>query len=1156
MKKFRLDDEKLSVLHHVKNPLPHKIVIAALIIVLNAFQLQATTILSEEKSQVSFVMESVSVKDVLKEIERQSELRFFYNNQQVDVKRIVNVSFQSKPIEDAIKELFAGTSIRYKISGKQIILWNADTQTGSIEKLEDINAIQLQTQIKIVVPITGRVLDEKGEGLPGASIVVKGTTNGMITDANGQFKFENLSPDAILLISSIGYAAQEITIGSQTNIEVKMEIDVTQLAEVMVIGYGTQEKAKVTGSIASVGARDMNLSPNVNPVSGLAGRMAGVVINTRGGDRGANNTSVLIRGVSTTGSNAPLYVVDGIIRDYGGLNFLNANEIESLTVLKDASAAIYGSRAANGVILVTTKRGSSGKPTINLSYNHGFLTPTRLPKMMDGPLFAEKSNLARRVQGLGDIYSPTQIEEINTGSNPLGPLSQNFDWQDAAIADVAHQDKADVSVSGGAEAVKYFVSAGYLKQGSPWTDGYSKNEMYTFRSNIDASINKFLSVTLDLSGRKRTYIIPRYDIAHIYRNFPTYPGLYDVEAVRALDPDLAAQFPGGVPGPGRDNSSGLVMLRDRNFGNTGNDDYTMLSTLGFKWDLPWVTGMSLQGNFAYDYNTTYSKNWQAPAYNYIYTPGATPSPFVKTKLGGAAATPNLDVRAGKGLSRTSNIRLNYKHTFATNHEVDGFIAYEENRTVNDNVRAQRIAFATPYLEQIDAGSTDRANGVTAGTGSITARQNYFGRAGYSYAGKYNAQFQFRYDGSQNFPKESRFGFFPGFSVGWNIARENFMQGIEILDYLKVRASYGQLGNDNVPAYQYLTLYSSGTGPLFGGAQSQTLSRTRLPNPNIHWEVAKTLDIGTEFGLFKGLLTAEVDYFHTRRENILAQRSTSVPSYTGLVLPSENIGIVENAGFEFTLGNTTRVSKDLTLSLSTNLTYAKSTIIYQDELSTIPQWQKFEGTPVTSSGLVYEVIGIYRDAADIAANPSRPGTQPGDLKLRDTDGNGTITTNDQVRQRVSNIPRIVYGISPRIQYKNFDLTLLFSGQAKVIVELPNVAYNPLTDNGLISFTKNDWTPENPDGTGIRVASTLGFGGTDYMRKNAAFLMLRTAQFGYTLPSSLTQKAGINVANFYVSGSNLFYLMDHLKEYGLDPETTGASGLQPQDRIVSVGVNLTF
>ncbi|MDX8339345.1 TonB-dependent receptor [Draconibacterium sp. IB214405] len=1100
--------------------------ITALFILVAFMQVSAKSYSQVGKIKLS--VNNATLVEVFQQIENESDYRFFYDNEQVDLTKKVTVSTENKELSELLNELFLDTDLTYEMMDN-LILVKSKNKAGD----DLISAKSEQGDIK------GKVTDINGEPMPGVTVVVKGTTNGTITDIDGSYIISNAPEDGILEFSFVGMRAQEVEIAGQSSINVTLVEDMIGIEEVVAIGYGTQKKETVTGAITQVNTEDVNLSPAPKLTDGLAGRVSGVIINQRGGEPGRTETEIFIRGRSTTEDSSPLYVIDGIARDYNGLDRLDPNDIESLTVLKDASAAIYGARAANGVILITTKRGRIGKPTIKASYNHGFSQPTRRENLASSAQFAEAWNLINAVNGLEPQYSDEEIQKFADGSDPVN--YPNTRWYDVIYKDWKHQDRANLSVSGGSEKVKYFVGAGYLQQKSPFNDGFGYNKQYNIRSNLDATITPDLTVSIDLSGRLDDILSGDIDYPHIYLGYPYvnafWPGTdYYTDA--------------------RTGDNVALMTREKDYGYTSTDRGVFTSSLSATYNIPGVDGLSLAGTFAYDYNKNYEKDYTGVTYIYDYDQSS--GEYIP-KMNSNSSTPTLDVAFLQGKSQTANLRLAYVKTFNDVHNIDAFVAYEQNKTHIDNLSAGRSQFLSGAIHELFAGTADKNYQTNDGSAFETARQNYFGRIQYDYANKYLFQFSLRRDGSQNFASDKRWGWFPGVSAGWTLTEESFMKGLSSLDFLKIRASWGQLGNDNVDAFQYLTAYSYGDNYIFGGTTAQGLVQSGVPNPNITWEVAETTDLGVEARMWGGKLGMDVDLFKTRRSNILATRNASVPYYTGLELPDENIGIVENKGLELTLTNRGQIGNEIEYSLAGNFTYIHNEVIDIDEAPLSEDYQLQTGKPI-GAPLLYEVIGIFKDEADLASYPSYSGYGPGDFKILDANDDGVINSNDMIRQDLSSSPEIVFGFTSNFQYKQFELNLSFQGQARVLVTaLPVFPFNPPAFGNFNAWLVEDgWTLENTDAT--KPKPGIGFGvpysNTTFLQRNGAFVRLKNAELAYNIPKSLLSRTGISNCRVYVSGYNLFSI-DGLKDLGVDPEVNSGFGVPVMpDRIINLGVSLTL
>lgn len=1079
---------------------------------------------------VTFTGKNISLQAVFKVIKKQTGYVVFTSTNVLAGTQPVSLSVSNMPLAEFLTMVLKDQPLNYQIEDKTILLSRKPQVNAPIGVPKPLAPPPIE--------IKGKITDQHGAVIPGVSILIKGTKKGTTTDDNGNFSLRTDDDNSTLIISYTGYKTQEIRLNHLTTIDVRMEIEVNALNDIVVVGYGTQSRSTVSGAITKVGAKEIALSPSPNLGAGLAGRISGVTINNRGGEPGNESLEIFIRGKSTTGDASPLYVIDGIVRDYGALSYLPPSEIESISVLKDASAAIYGSRAANGVILVTTKRGRTGKALITAAFNQAFTQQERIGKVADAYNFALMSNLEQSQKGLPEPYTATDLELYKNGKDPLN--HPNTSWQKLVFRPWSNQQRADISISGGNQDVKYFVAAGYLTQNSPFRNSFTYDKQYHFRSNIDAQIAKNLKISLDLSGRKRDNVASHMDWAHVYLSIPTQNGIY----------------PNGLYGPGRTGNNAALMARERDYGYTLGNAANFTSNLSIDYKIAPVPGLSIQANLAYDYDNNYLKNFQGVTYYYLLDPATG----IYNKMQNSnAASPSLNIDYPNGNSMTTNIKLSYKRMIIPGSTIDAFIGFEQNQTASYSVSAGRTNYASSSIQELFAGDANKANQSNNGSSASTGRQNLFGRALYSYLDKYSLQFQFRYDGSQNFPVGKRYGFFPGVSGAWNISKENFLSQVRSLDYLKLRASYGELGNDKIGPYQYLTSYSYGNNYAFNGITNQGLVQTNAPNPNITWEVAKTVDIGLEGSIFGGLLTAELDLFSTNRSNILAKRNASVPSYTGLTLPSENIGRTKNKGVELSLTHTRTINKNFKYAVEGNFTYAKNTVVFIDEVPGSPDYQRAQGKSI-GTPVLYEVIGVYKDQTQIDASPHLAGISPGDLIRKDINGDKIINNLDQVRQDYSTTPQIVYGLNFRVDYRQFQLSFGFQGQARALGERYSVLpFDPIGwGNFPASLAKDVWSPENINGNTPKPGQDFGKGGngTTFNYASAAFLKLKTAELGYNFSNKLLTSAGFKSARIFASGTNLFFIHDNFKDQGVSPEQTNWGWGFGQQRVINLGLNVTF
>ncbi len=1015
------------------------------------------------------------------------------------------------------------------------------------------------------VTVTGTVVDEKGVTLPGVSVAVKGTDKGTTTDASGRFTINVANENAVLVFTTVGYVTQERTIPANHVINIQLSPDSKSLNEVVVVGYGTQKKATLTGSISVVKGGDLVKSPQPNLSNSFAGRASGVIANNTSGEPGYDGSSILIRGIQTTGSNNVLVVVDGVPGQIGGLERLDPNDIESVSVLKDGSAAVYGNRAANGVILITTKHGKAGKPTISYSFNQGFSSPTRLPKMADAATYAtivnDISYYNNNAGGMNQVYSADQIQKFKDGSDPLN--YPNTDWEKATLKNYALQNQHSLTLTGGTDDVKYFTSLGSIYQDGIYKNGATNYHQFSFRGNVDANVTKRFKIGLSLAGREEDRQFPTTGASSIfrtiYRSYPTsapyYPNGLPTAGIDQVNPALAPTAIGGL---------------------NRNPTQVFNGILKGSYEIPGITGLSLDGFLSVDKSGAFDKAFYTPYTVYTYNSSTnTYTPGIEGGSNGLAYL--YESQLNQSLI-TSNIKLNFVRQFGK-HNVNAFVAYEQSKTDYNYFWAQRNNFqtsATPELSEGGTAASDATNGGSSSDNGTNGngypfydyhRRSVISRIAYDFNEKYLLEGQLRADGSSLFAPGHQWGYFPSVSAGYRISKEDwFANSFKFIDDLKIRASYGVLGDDIISAYQYSDNYSFNNWVVLDNGNGATVQNgidlTKLANPSITWETAKKTDIGINATFLKNF-TLEAIYFSQKRSNILAYRNASLPGTSGIVnpygssplVPAENIGKVNSGGFEGSLGYN-HVGK-FNWGISGNFTYAKSKVIYEDEAAGTIPYQAQTGHPLNTY-LLYQAIGIFRSQAQLDATPHVPGAQVGDLIYADIDHDGKITNADQVRSKYGNIPQIVYGVNLNAGYKNFDLAVLFAGQAEV-------SQYVLPESGTIgnyysTWADNAWSPTNPNGSYPKVstrASSAVSGGqynNTFWLNNAAFLRLKNVQLGYTLPNDVVSRLHISGLRFYVSGFNLFTI-SKVKDY--DPEGTNGSGqFYPEQRIINLGANVKF
>ncbi len=1045
--------------------------------------------------------------------------------------------------------------------------------------------------------ISGKVVDAQGLALPGVSILVKGTTTGTVSAAQGDYSLNLARGNETLVFSYIGFISQEVAVSNRTSLDITLASDDKMLSEVIVVGYGEQKKETVTGAVATVKGSDLIKSPAMNLSNSIAGRMPGVIATNAGGQPGSDGSTIRIRGSNTLGNNDALIVIDGVPARAGGIDRLNPADIESMSVLKDASAAIYGSRAANGVILVTTKRGKSGKPELSYSFNQGFAQPTIIPKMASAAEYAQLNNeinlynlpaqywkdgnTAFNATGSytrpdnGAIakaaYTPDDIKKFQDGSDPWA--HPNTDWFGAALKPWSPQTRHTLQIVGGSENVKYLTSVNYQNQ-----DGYYKNsatgyKQYDFRMNLDAKVNKYINTVIGVVGRQENRFNPTVGAGAIFRML-----------MRGY-PNKPAFWPSGQPAPDIENGQQPVLVTTSATGYDNDTRYYLQSNASVNITNPWIPGLKITGSVALDKYVQQGKTWQTPwfVYSWDYTSyDANKQPVLqRVQKGPAQAT--LNQYTNDQFNSLLSGLLTYDHVFSGNHAITLLAGITKEQSNSSGFSGYRKYFSSTAIDQLFAGGSAEKNSNTTAAWQ-RARMSYFGRAAYNYKEKYIAEFLWRYDGSYMFPASSRWGFFPGVTGGWRISEENFFKkALPAVSSLKLRGSWGQLGNDQVyfnntlREYDYLPTYAYGDaananwGYVTGGQVAQTLYENGVPNTKLTWEVASNSDIGLEGSLLNGKIFFEFDVFQNKRSNILWRQSASIPQTTGATLPATNIGRVTNKGYEFRVGYNGQVG-GLKYNVSVNGGYAKNTITFWDETPGAPEWQRSTGKPIPSNvndpnnqngTLLYQYDGIFSTQADIDANKldySGVGAsllRPGDMKLKDINGDGKIDGNDRVRADRNNQPRFQGGFNASLSYKNFDFTMLI--QASTGGQIFLQTESGTIGNFLQYSYDNRWTVDNPSTVNPRIVDRSNqyfSNGTSYWLKSTDYARLKNVELGYTLPNTIGSKIGLNNLRVYVNGLNLATYSPSMK--GLfDPESlSGSAQYYPQARVMNMGVSVRF
>lgn len=1134
--------------------------------------LQVTASTYSQDTRVNLDLRHVKLKYALGVLEQKANIRFLYSEDDLVNADDLTIVKNDIPVADALALLFRNTGLKFRIMDDQLIVINS-----------------VNTVVDIVVK--GQVTDNKGSGIPGVSIKLRESTVAATTDVNGRYSIK-VPDNGVLVFSYMGFVTQEISINNKTTINVKLLENSQELSEVIVVGYGTQKKAVVSGAVTAVKGTELAKTPTANLSNSLAGRLPGVTAVQTSGEPGYDGSTIRIRGVNSLGNNNALIVIDGVPNRAGGLERLNPNDVESVSVLKDASAAIYGSRAANGVILITTKQGKSGKPKLSYDYAYGLQQPTRVPKMANSSQYAEILNelnifgsdlpadqwnaawqafkstgsYVRTDNGntLNAAYRPDEMQKFSDGSDPL--RYPNTDWFKTTLKEWSPQQRHSLQINGGAENIKYLVSMGYLDQDGYYNKSATGYQQYDMRINLEATLSKYVTATLGVTAREEV------------RNFPTV-GAGDIfRMLMRGKPTEVEVWPNGLPG--RDIEYGFnpyVITTNLTGYNRDKRDYFQ-STGKLEIKIPGVEGLKVTGTASIDKFSGRQKNWQTPWTLYDWDKKTFEADGVTPVLVGSIRSERSDASlsetAGGQLAINLMGMINYDKVIG-NHTFNLMAGVTKETVDNDGFSAFRRYFLSTALQELVAGS-DKEQSVGNPIGEPNglfnrARLSYFGRVGYNYKEKYLAEFLWRADGSYIFPEDKRFGFFPGISVGWRASEEPFFKdNISFINNLKLRASWGQMGaeayfGDALAEYQYLSTMGFGNY-VINDQLSQTLFENRVPNLNFGWEVANNANIGLDASFLNNRLSLELDAFYNKRTKILIARGNSIPGSSGITdkLPPVNLGKVNNKGFEFKLSYNDKAG-DLGYGVSINGGYSKNKIIFWDETPGAPAWQQSTGMP-TGTELVYQYTGVFRDQAEIDANTIDYSAftgklLPGDMKFKDVNGDGKINGDDQIRLDKTSTPTFTGGFNLNLQYKNFDLSALIQG-ATGGVQIVGLTESGDIGNFLEWSYANRWSIDQPSSEYPRLSNRGKTYFTDFnnaarntywMRSNN-YIRIKNIELGYTVSEELCKKIGMSALRVYVNGLNLF-TFDKIKIW--DPESTNSSAqYYPQARVINAGIKATF
>lgn len=1071
------------------------------------------------------------LQTVLVELEKQSKLSFVYNTNDINLKKLVTVQVSKAPIKRVLNIILQRTSITYKIVGDHIIL--------SVDKPRQNTTFNLKDSKNSDNTITGIIKDTAGEPAIGASVTIDGSKQGVVTDLNGRFSIK-ANPGDRLKVSYIGYKTQIISLHNQKQFNITLAEDSKMLDEVVSIGYGSTSVKKLVASVTAVDVKKLQGLTDANLTATLQGRASGVIVQNQGGEPG-NVPSISIRG-----GGEPMYVIDGIISSSWDFQTLNPNDIASMSILKDAaSLAVYGTRAANGVILVTTKEGNRGKTSIVYSFSAQFSQPLSLPDRLESYTYASVLNQAAEADGLGKFHSYSQ-EEMETIKNQTDPYHYpNTNWYKLGLKSVAPEYRHSLSITGNKKDLNYYVSLGTFEQGSIYTSDALNYTRYNLRSNVNTTFEKIgLKVAFNINGSLEK------------KRFPSFSANSIWDHLNAKSPLDVPFNPDGTLSSITDHP---LMEMSKESGYSKNDGMFFNTQFIADWAVPKVTGLSFGTMLNYRLNASHAKSFsaRAPQYN-----------ADGTQVEVAKPTLNEEGYFGEGYNFEVNAA--YQRTFAQKHSIDAKFVFTAAENEGSYFTAFRKDFLSTAVDQLFAGSNI---GMTnSGNGEEGGRMGLVGRLKYDYAKRYYIEGSFRYDGSDNFAPGHRWGFFPSGAVAWDITEEPFFKKLKLknINMLKLRASYGQMGSESgVNRFGYLSTYNLVEKVIvIGGELMSGFSEGALVAPEqLTWYTTNSLDYGIDFSLFNYRLKGSADYFFYVTKGGLISPANRYTTPLGTSLPQIKAdNEYRREGFEFNLRWSDKIANKVQYEIGTNMTYYNS-LTAKDESESLSSLKNpyQRGLHQTAYyGLLLQDGGLYQSISQVLGVPRRPAsteTHLGDIVYKDLNGDGKVDGEDVRRTGMPSSPHFTYGINFLFSYQGATISGLFYGTGKRNMMLGSNIMKAEAQHVKNTYQLDYWREDNPDASLPRVSLAAGVNGENnrlsstFYLKNATFFRLKNLSVSYDFKYKLLKKCDwLEACQLSLTGSNLFTLSG-VTDY-FDPETVSTNGGYPVSRVYSVSLTLGF
>jgi TonB-linked SusC/RagA family outer membrane protein len=1115
------------------------------IVIITLSQTFAVSIYSQE-TKLTLDMHGATIEKVIDEIEKTTDFFFLYNKNMIDVDRKVDIQVEGEHVNKVLDKLFENTGVSYSIKNRQILLINNSLPNPGKEGI----AQQLRS-------VSGKVTDSSGSPLPGVTVMVKGSSTGTITDAEGNYSIANIPADGVLVFSFVGMSTLEMKVDAKTVINVRMQEETIGLEEVVAIGYGIQKKANLTGAVSDFRSEQIKDRP-VTKISQLfAGRITGLTASQSSGEPGEDNATLLIRGRGTYSSagTSPLILVDGIP---SSLENLSPNIIESISILKDAaSSAIYGARAANGVILVTTKKGSEGPCKITYNGYVGWNKPVEFLDFVGSGEYAELYNEARINSGMQAFYSVDDINKFKAGNDPDFPNEPHL--KNLYHSGSGFQTSHEITFAGGNPNTNYLVSTAYLKQ-----NGLVAENTYD-RYNLNLSFQQkalkgiLLDVKINAYTGKSNEPVLTAGILASNASFARSVRLLDQAAI-LMPPTIPDKYPDGSYGLTQGWCSWKGSIDSKSFNSQQNNYFSGSAKLG--WDIAEslhldkvIGSLTLSEQVGYVFDNSFQQTYNS---TFAYSPTDVKTP----------AWMREDLWTNKMLLLQTI--LEYRKVF-NSHTINALVGYSQETNNSRFDAVSRNTFPSDDQPQINAGASSTM--TNSGTYSEWALRSFFGRLQYSYMDKYLFEANARYDGSSRFAKTKRYGFFPSFSAGWRISNEKFFQVGWVHD-LKLRASWGELGNQNVGNYPYQNVISTGRDYIFGDRIQSGAGVGTLANADISWETTREVDFGLDFSLMKGKLAFVADYFNKKTYDILL--SIPASKVLGFSTSLQNAGSVQNRGWEFQVMFNDKIG-DFSYSISPNISFVRTKIL------------SMPGAPAkgTISGAIYDyhtinkvgygmetfygykTDGLFVDQQEIDQYATQPlETSPGDIKYLDISGpngvpDGKVDSEYDLTTIGSRYPDYTYGATVAMRYKNFDFSVLFQGAAGCSGVLTRFHAQPFVDDaatgGQVQTWMTDrWTPQNPDKHAkvprLMINSWRNSQSSDFWIIDASYLRIKDLQIGYNFSSSLLNKIKASTLRVYFTASNLHTFSKFYEGYDPDMRMVTDNRYYPITSTYTFGINL--